>query len=60
MQRAHLFTFNDTLQHRYFMKTEESLPLAHNALQDSTEKHFGDVGILGKHEDNNNNVNQGW
>jgi hypothetical protein len=25
-------------------------------LQDPTEKHFGDVGILDKYEDNNNNV----
>jgi hypothetical protein len=24
-------------------------------LQDPTEKHFGDVGILDKYEDNNNN-----
>jgi hypothetical protein len=26
-------------------------------LQDPTEKHFGDVGILDKYEDNNNNNN---
>ena len=26
-------------------------------LQDPTEKHFCDVGILGKYEDNNNNNN---
>ena len=26
-------------------------------LQDPTEKHFGDVGILDKYEDNNN---KGW
>jgi hypothetical protein len=27
-------------------------------LQDPTEKHFGDVGILDKYEDNNNNNNK--
>ncbi len=28
-------------------------------LQDPTEKHFGDVGILSKYDDNNNNNNTG-
>ena len=26
-------------------------------MQDPTEKHFGDVGILDKYEVNNNNIN---
>jgi hypothetical protein len=26
-------------------------------MQDPTEKHFGDVGVLDKYEDNNNNNN---
>ena len=29
-------------------------------LQDPTEKHFGDVGILDKYEDNNNNNKIIW